>query len=687
MTTRAIALAWGLAACGDDVAIRMPDAEPDVPNETRTVDAPLAPAAPEPPRIAPCPSGWIERTTGAGNVYCDPFPGGRLDCEGATYRLPGERGCHPIGVCPRNDWPAELPGDAIYVRPGAFTGDGSRARPFGSLRAALAVAAAGATIALSKGIHAGEADITRDVTIVGACAAETTFESMALIAVSVSGSATLTIRDTSIGAPRGSAIFGTDESAIVLERVRVEPTHLFAIRANGRSLTARDLVVRGGNGVGIAATAVADIEDAMITVDSGDGINLQRGGRLHRVVVRPTVNDLANALAVGAAELTASEVVLVARTAFSASESARAVIDRSYLESLLTVQTSATVASFGALTISRSYLLGGQLSESRAGPLELTDVVIGVPPASRAEETGVAGLDQPIIRLRRVALEGTQGFYLIGGVLDASDVSIVDNVAPSERVGSAIAVIDTRLALERVSIAGGTDTGLLAVHATGTVADTTIRSVLGATQPPLGIAAIEASELDLQRVRVEGSELAAGVAALGAGCRITGHDVAIVDLRPIPGVFSYARGIDIENGASLDLERVAIERTAGHAAIALRQSEMTLRDLTIRDAAACAGDCGGHAFGVGIGAYDAHISAERFLIERAALCAAHLATNGELDLARGTLRGSPVGVCVGVEGYDLDRIAPDVLLDGNDRSLDAVSLPVPRALPPIELEP
>jgi hypothetical protein len=63
-------------------------------------------------------------------------------------------------------------GVVLHVRPGAAAGDGSRARPFGSLGEAATVAPSGATILLSRGAHALPAPIG-SVTLRGACARET----------------------------------------------------------------------------------------------------------------------------------------------------------------------------------------------------------------------------------------------------------------------------------------------------------------------------------------------------------------------------------------------------------------------------------------------------------------------------------------------------------------------------------
>jgi len=43
----------------------------------------------------------------------------------------------------------------------------------------------------------------------------------------------------------------------------------------------------------------------------------------------------------------------------------------------------------------------------------------------------------------------------------------------------------------------------------------------------------------------------------------------------------------------------------------------------------------------------------------------------------GLVEGNEIGVCVQVDGYDLDRLQNDVVFRDNTSSLDATRLPVP----------
>src|SRR5690606_12862197 len=86
--------------------------------------------------------------------------------------LDASLGCVPIADDCGDELPPEAsePGVAV-VRPGATDGDGSAARPFGTIYEAVRSGAH--TIALAPGEHVLEY-VLRDVTLVGACPTSTT---------------------------------------------------------------------------------------------------------------------------------------------------------------------------------------------------------------------------------------------------------------------------------------------------------------------------------------------------------------------------------------------------------------------------------------------------------------------------------------------------------------------------------
>lgn len=138
------------------------------------------PAAPIPPALPECPTGWTRVTLDDGGITCtedDPIP--QIDCLDDHYQFYGDRHCTqiPPDNCPppAEDWAVGLPTTGVvYVKENATNGDGTRARPFGEISAALDSLTGSATIALSRGDFGGHLTIDRpDVSLVGACAYET----------------------------------------------------------------------------------------------------------------------------------------------------------------------------------------------------------------------------------------------------------------------------------------------------------------------------------------------------------------------------------------------------------------------------------------------------------------------------------------------------------------------------------
>ncbi len=679
---RWLAVAAIAVGCGDD-DLPIVDAAVDA-MSAPTIAAPAPPAEPALPQLGPCPDGWIERITEGGASYCDPFPDGIVDCAGATYQRPGDRGCVPIGdPCPTGDYAEDLPSDAIYVKPDAPAGDGSWSRPFATLTAALAAAPDGATIALAKGMHPGAITIERDVTIVGACVAETTIFTNGTRAITAEGDLTLALRDLRIAAEGAAGIVGIGDVMVDLESIYVGPVKRFGVQTAG-SMRARRVLVREeqqeASGIGIGHNG--DLEDVVIVVDGGPGITSGERLSARRVVVRPYDGTVASGISIHGT-LNGSELAMQAATSLGTQGSARSHVERSWLRAdAVSEQTMRAALTADSIDVERTFMEGGV---NAAVDVRLVDVVGLGTPAPSPDDTWIVHPDATL-RLERVRLERPRGLRALGATLILRDVSIVGANPVEADVAIQTVVIGATLDAERVSQRGGRYGGFLFSAAAVSLTDVSISYIDPDVRPQIGVAAIDASRVVLDRVRITDAHVAAGIAAIGPGTRIEGSDVAIEEVHGVPGVTSFARGIDVEDGAELSLERVSVAGTRGHGVIAMRDGVVALRELSIDRSEPCAADCGGHAFGVGVGAYDARLSAERFAVRRASLCGAHLAMTGEIDLAHGTIADSSVAVCVGDDGYDLDRLSDDVAIEGNGRNLDSVALPVPRPLPPIEVD-
>lgn len=132
------------------------------------------PTPPAPPRLPsrPCPEGWTTREEDTGPPTCVPRRVEDLECGAATYQGFARETCAPLGPC-AEDFPAPRSEarEALYVRSGAEGGDGTAARPFGTLAEALADAPAGADVLLAPGEYEGGALLsTPGLRLAGACA-------------------------------------------------------------------------------------------------------------------------------------------------------------------------------------------------------------------------------------------------------------------------------------------------------------------------------------------------------------------------------------------------------------------------------------------------------------------------------------------------------------------------------------
>lgn len=236
-----------------------PVAAPDIPWR----DAGLVVA---PPTFS-CLDGWTPVTLDDGATVCEPWPNGeREDCASATAtHLPGTAGCVEIGAaCPADGWPAELPATGVwFVAPGG-EGDGTSAdTPLGALAAAIAAAADGDTIALAAGDYDEAVTITGEVTIRGACAAETRLTASTIgedeAVVTVTGG-TLTMSDLQVSDASGMGIQGTD-AVLTLEGLAVLRNTTGNLVVTSSSATLSGALLAGGvasadgtGGYGILAT-------------------------------------------------------------------------------------------------------------------------------------------------------------------------------------------------------------------------------------------------------------------------------------------------------------------------------------------------------------------------------------------------------------------------------------------------
>ena len=98
-------------------------------------------------------------------------------CPAGSMPVLGEADCQLIGdPCPAGDFPLvpnDVSGHRIYVKAGASQGDGTEDLPYGSMTEALEEAESGDVLLIGKGTYEESIEVTKSLTLWGACVTET----------------------------------------------------------------------------------------------------------------------------------------------------------------------------------------------------------------------------------------------------------------------------------------------------------------------------------------------------------------------------------------------------------------------------------------------------------------------------------------------------------------------------------
>ncbi len=690
-------LAVACGDCGDDTDDPV-DAARDAADAARSIAPPIAPAEAALPALRPCVEGWAERMTPAGVPYCHPFPDGVRTCEGATGQRPGERECTHVGApCPEGEWAAGLDetGTIVFVRPGAIDGDGTRERPLGTLEAALAAAPSGATILLGKGEHTSAVSITQaNITIVGACADETTIVASAPMtpAIAVIGEHALTLRDVRLSAEDVVAISVRNGASVIASGLWVEPAYVgVAVQeadADMRDSTFRDIAYNGA-GIGVrclqARCTMSDLafDHAEHAVSGGRGsISIHDSS-----IVRTDPARSGHAIGIAGDVVADFGELAIDGVDVGVQLAGVTTIDRLFLHD---AQMSGLGNSNATVTVTRSFIESWDHTPvSTSSNMTLRDVVIrgGGDAFETGGTTTLSGIG--VVVLQRVSLEEATGsaISMLDGDVTASDLTIL-GVTQEDHDGFGIAAAGGTLHIERARFVGCEGASVFLNEGAHAVLEDAVVEGGGATDvvSTVGVGVLSGSHLDLRRAAFEEARGVA-LAVSGRGSSVIGHDVAIRMPQPLPSSGDYGRGLEASYEASMQLARVSIEDAFDHAVLSYRGTSLALEDVTIDRvmARACTSDeCARHPAGIGVAAYDGSASLQRFAIRGAALCAAHRAADATLQLAHGVVADSAIGVCIAGD-LDVDALTNDVEYTGNGENLNARELPVPVVLGPEEL--
>lgn len=614
-------------------AERMP-APPEIPWLAEGAPPITPPAAPQ---LTPCPAGWreVEPAEPGDVATCDPYPtAGASDCPDGEAHFPGEPGCAPVGAaCPAGDWPDGLPddGSVLFVRPGATGGDGTRALPFGRIGEAMAMATSGTTIALAKGLHRGPVQATRDVTLRGACAGETTLTAGTGTAALVVTGPGIELRDLGVGDSLriGIAVIGTAASLDMRGVTVRNATMLGVFVDDGASLTAQDVVIsdtsesatgmfgRGltvqegsaveasrlivennremgiyisgaGTQVVLADVAVRGTRPAALDGTFGRGVSVQEGAQLRMERALIEANHYAGVTGSNPGTSLVLEDLVVRDTESQLSEGyygrGIGIVDGASAEvRRVLVEGNREIGVSISGTDTMLTLEDASLRDTRP---ELSTDFLGM--GVGVETGGTAHVNRAVAIGNRTAAYHAQGS---GSALVLTDVVALRTheqasdgmagVGISSRDGASVTVTRARVADCRAAAAAAAGSGSALSLSEVVLRDT--RHQVSDGESGLGLLIQEGATAEASHVVME-ANLLGGAMVEGAGSRGTLTDVVVRDTRPAYGSGEFGRGLAVQRGATVELTRGLIESSRVNGAFVHGPgTSLTARDAVIRD--------------------------------------------------------------------------------------------------------
>jgi len=339
--------------------------------------------------------------------------------------------------------------------------------------------------------------------------------------------------------------------------------------------------------------------------------------------------------------------------------------------------------------------------------LNLTNVIVRDTQSQESDRMSGVGLqasEGAQVEINRAIFERNRDVGVLvahsGTVLNLNDVIVRDTQSrESDRIsGSGLGVQEgAQVEVNRAIFERNRDVGVIAAHS-GTVLnlnDVIVRDTQSQESDRMGgkgLGVGEGAQVEVNRAVLEKNRDVAFV-AFHEGTVLNLTDVIVRDTRSQESDRKFGRGLQISDGAQVEVSRAIFERNREFAVTVYNEGTvLNLIDVVIRDTLEreCALDtCAGFGAGTGVASFGgANIEMTNFIITNSALCGLQLAHGGDplgipypqggtADLHNGIISNNLIGVNIQTEDFDIYRLMDNVIYINNQRNLDTTYLPIP----------
>ncbi len=601
-----------------------------------------------------CRPGWTSTTLDNGGTICEPWPTGTREvCASPTaMQLPGTSGCVEVGeACPAGDWPEALPASGVwYVAPGG-TGDGTSAEtPMGSVAAAVAAAGPGDTVALAKGTYDEAVTVTGQVTIRGACAAETKLTSSTITefdAVVTEDGGDLTLRDVQVSDSTGMGLAGYG-GTVNLDGVAFIADTVYNVFLSEVATTATDVLSTDGvesptdqaHGYGMAAIGgTLDLSHTSILRSTALGLKLENITAtiddLAIVDVTPRVSDLGLGWGLACQKVTVADIEgLVVENTISSGVEIRDDSQVTLRDAVVRhVQPGADIGLYGYAISASDYavLVGERLYVHDYGTsgfflytdvdtdytvdVTLSDVVFTGGAHAWGQSTGGFGLlvnGEGVVSMTRAVITDNEAEGIVftkGATATLSDVRVERSGALGD-AGAGITLHNPSTVLTRAILADNVGFGLYVDTLASVTASDVEVSASGAEPTAFGsggVVVTGAGDVSLSRFRVH--DVGYVGMQLDTSTSVVIADIDVHDVSPdVDGQLGFGMALTGNGSAQADRLDIGQVSLAGFNAV----GSVTVNDLHV--SGVISGEDGG-SLGLGVFLEDGDVTGARWLVE------------------------------------------------------------------------